>query len=94
MNPDMWFPMPQEGRHQECLQQNYDISKMPKAAVIIPYLHEDLGLKGAESEATRAGGGKERRRGQERRREEGGRGQENGQERGEQRGEQRGDERA
>jgi len=38
------FAMPPEGRPQECRNKQYDLSAMPSVSVVIPYLHEDLGL--------------------------------------------------
>jgi len=42
VNPEMWFPMPQEGRDEKCIAQKYDLEGMPQASIIVPYLHEDL----------------------------------------------------
>mmetsp|Transcript_6950 Transcript_6950/g.19761 ORF Transcript_6950/g.19761 Transcript_6950/m.19761 type:complete len:397 (-) Transcript_6950:58-1248(-) len=44
LNPEMWFAMPKEARHKQCIEQQYDLASMPRASVIVPYLHEDLGL--------------------------------------------------
>mmetsp|Transcript_157552 Transcript_157552/g.505281 ORF Transcript_157552/g.505281 Transcript_157552/m.505281 type:complete len:302 (-) Transcript_157552:573-1478(-) len=38
------FRMPQEGRPEECVQRTYNVSKMPRVAIIIPYLNESLEL--------------------------------------------------
>jgi len=42
MNPELWFQMPPDQRHEECISRTYDVSSLPPAVVVAPYLHEDL----------------------------------------------------